>query len=436
MARVLVVADSPEDRYLAALVIRSRNHEAAEAASAVEALELIRKEPQDLVVTDLLMPGMDGYEFVGALRADDVLESTRVLFLSALYDASELVQLELAFPGCRFLAKPADPEQLLAAVESALAAPPPARTPAADAVQTVDRLRVLSARLAQAVEQESARTAELDRRVRQQESVAALGFAALATQRIEETYTRAAESVAEALDVQLVGIFELLPDGGELLLRAGVGWDDEAVGLATLPARERAFAHEARFDDLAAQALHEHGAASGVEVVIRVSGGPFGVLAAFTTEPRRFGPHDVTFLDAIANVVGAAVDRVRSEEELARLAAIVESSNDAIVGSRFDGTVVSWNSAAERIYGYTAAEMVGRPLRTIVPPDEIKRVRGVIEQVARGEAVEHFQTVRRRKDGTLIDVDLTLSPVRDATGAVVAVSSISRDVTQERRTAE
>ena len=135
MARVLVVDDSPEDRYLAALVIRSRNHEAAEAASAVEALELIRKEPQDLVVTDLLMPGMDGYEFVGALRADDVLESTRVLFLSALYDASELVQLELAFPGCRFLAKPADPEQLLAAVESALAAPPPARTPAADDVQ-------------------------------------------------------------------------------------------------------------------------------------------------------------------------------------------------------------------------------------------------------------------------------------------------------------
>src|SRR5881396_964724 len=133
MARILVVDDSAEDRYLVSLVVSSRGHEVTEAESAPEALELIRAEPPDLVVTDLLMPGMDGYEFVDTLRSDEALASPRVLFLSALYDEGELADLELAFAGCRFLAKPADPEQLLAAVEGALAAAPvPAPSPAGD----------------------------------------------------------------------------------------------------------------------------------------------------------------------------------------------------------------------------------------------------------------------------------------------------------------
>ena len=436
MARILVVDDSAEDRYLVSLVVSSRGHEVTEAESAPEALELIRAELPDLVVTDLLMPGMDGYEFVDTLRSDEALASARVLFLSALYDESELADLELAFAGCRFLAKPADPEQLLAAVEDALAAaPPPTPSPAVD-LQSLDRLRVLTARLARAMEEEAARTAELDRRLRQQESIAGLGFAALGTLRIEDTYARAAESVAAALDVELVAIFELVPEAGELILRSGFGWDEEAVGLATLPAPAAASTEAAVFDDVRAPLLRAHHVVGGVQAPIRGASTPFGVLAAFTTGTRVFDRHDVNFLEAVANVVGAAVERSRSEEELARLAAIVDSSNDAIVGSRFDGTVVSWNAAAERIYGYSAAEMIGRPLRTIVPSDQIDRIRRLHGRVAAGKAIDHFQTVQRRKDGRLIDVDLTLSPVRDATGAVVAMSAISRDVTEQRRAAE
>ncbi|HEU0217557.1 MAG TPA: PAS domain S-box protein [Stellaceae bacterium] len=117
------------------------------------------------------------------------------------------------------------------------------------------------------------------------------------------------------------------------------------------------------------------------------------------------------------------------------LAAIVESSEDAIVGKTLDGIVTSWNKAAERMFGYSAAEMVGQPIALLAPPDGADEMPRILAAIRRGERVAHYETRRRRKDGKIIDVALTISPIRDAAGEVVGASKIARDVTKARRTA-
>jgi len=123
----------------------------------------------------------------------------------------------------------------------------------------------------------------------------------------------------------------------------------------------------------------------------------------------------------------------QSEEYSARLAAIVESSDDAIASKTLDGVVTSWNKAAERIFGYTAAEMIGKPITVIIPPERHFEEADVLRRIMRGESVEHFETVRVRKDGSWVDISLTVSPLRDGTGRVTGASKIARDITAQKR---
>ncbi len=120
----------------------------------------------------------------------------------------------------------------------------------------------------------------------------------------------------------------------------------------------------------------------------------------------------------------------------ARLAAIVESSNDAIVGKTLDGVITSWNPAAERLFGWSAAEAIGQHITLIIPPDRRAEEDTVLATVRRGERIEHYDTVRVRKDGRLVDVSLTVSAIRDARGRIIGASKIARDITERRRIEE
>jgi PAS domain S-box-containing protein len=143
--------------------------------------------------------------------------------------------------------------------------------------------------------------------------------------------------------------------------------------------------------------------------------------------------------DSDGNIVGAVncfqdiTERKRSEEAALRLAAIVESSDDAIVSKDLDGMITSWNAGAERIFGYLAEEIIGKPITILIPPDYRKEEEAIIERVRRGQRVEHYETVRQRKHGSLIDVSLTISPVKNVQGKVIGASKIARDITEHRR---
>jgi PAS domain S-box-containing protein len=129
----------------------------------------------------------------------------------------------------------------------------------------------------------------------------------------------------------------------------------------------------------------------------------------------------------------ALEELARAQEGQARLAAIVESSHDAIVSKTLDSRVRSWNAAAEELFGYTADEMIGQPITRIIPPDRHDEERMILERIRRGERVEHYETVRVTKDGRRIDVSLTISPIRDAAGRIVGASKIARDIGARKR---
>jgi PAS domain S-box-containing protein len=135
-------------------------------------------------------------------------------------------------------------------------------------------------------------------------------------------------------------------------------------------------------------------------------------------------------------LVGIGIDetsRRQAEEAVARLAAIVESSDDAIVGMTVDGRITTWNSSAERLYGFTADEAIGQSIAMIIPPERRGEDERIIGMIARGEPVEHFETTRLAKDGRAIDVSLTISSIRDRTGAVIGASKVARDISARKR---
>ena len=126
-------------------------------------------------------------------------------------------------------------------------------------------------------------------------------------------------------------------------------------------------------------------------------------------------------------------ERKRAEEVRERLAAVVESSDDAIIGKTLDGVITTWNHGAEKVFGYPVSEAVGKPMQMLVPPERANEEADILARVERGESVEHFETVRVRKDGKGIDVSVTISPIRDSSGAIVGVSKVARDISERKR---
>src|SRR4051812_4749306 len=128
----------------------------------------------------------------------------------------------------------------------------------------------------------------------------------------------------------------------------------------------------------------------------------------------------------------ALAARLRSETN-AVLAAIVASSDDAIISKTLDGIVRTWNAGAQRIFGYTAEEMIGRSIETLLPPERLGEEADILRRLRSGERVDHFETIRRRKDGTLLNVSVTISPIRDRDGVIIGASKIARDITLQKR---
>jgi PAS domain S-box-containing protein len=141
----------------------------------------------------------------------------------------------------------------------------------------------------------------------------------------------------------------------------------------------------------------------------------------------------------INRVIGSARDMTRikrAEEARLRLASIVESSDDAIIGKALDGTILSWNVGAERLYGYSAEEVKGRPVSILISPDHPDEMPQLMGKIERGEPVHNYETVRVRKDGRQIPVSVTVSPIRDAEGKITGASTIARDITELKRAEE
>jgi PAS domain S-box-containing protein len=157
------------------------------------------------------------------------------------------------------------------------------------------------------------------------------------------------------------------------------------------------------------------------------------VWAVTHNNGRRFDAEDKRQLETLAQFAAAAYQAVNFSESRFQFEAIVESSDDAIVSKDLNGIILSWNTAAQRIFGYSPAEAIGRSITIIIPSELQQQEREILDTLRKGERIDHFETVRLRKDGSRVNVSLTISPVRDNQGHIIGASKIARDISEQRR---
>ena len=154
------------------------------------------------------------------------------------------------------------------------------------------------------------------------------------------------------------------------------------------------------------------------------------IEVSLTISPIRNGDHQIIGASHVARNI---TERRRLDDQLLRMGAIVQSSEDAIVSKTLEGVILTWNTGAENVYGYPADEAIGQCMTLLLPDDRSNEESEILERIGRGERVEHFETVRRRKGGDLIDVSLTISPIRDGTNRIIGASHIARNITDRKR---
>jgi PAS domain S-box-containing protein len=173
------------------------------------------------------------------------------------------------------------------------------------------------------------------------------------------------------------------------------------------------------------------------------SGQLLGMVSTHWRKPHQPTERALWRLDVLARQAADLIERGRieaalreSNDQLRWVASIVESSDDSIITKDLDGIIKSWNKGAERVFGYTAEEAVGKPITILIPPERQDEEPAILGRIRRGERIDHYETIRKHKDGSLINISLTVSPVKDAQGKIIGASKIARDVTDRKRSDE
>jgi|CZKR01.1.fsa_nt_gi PAS domain S-box-containing protein len=403
--RILIVDDNPTVLQGVRSLLSSRTEwlVCGEARDGVEAVEKAKTLRPDVVLMDIAMPRMDGLQATRIIRRE--VPDSEVVLVSQ-NDPNLVARQAAAVNASGFVAKCDLSHQLLPMVDRVVAERngAKAKTKTKKVRQTqpwlTEELRFLQPMEPTPALQES------ERRFR--EMIDALPAA---------IYTTDAEGHLTHFNPAALEFSGRVPELGTD--QWCISWKMFRADGTPLPLDECPMAI----------ALREGRIHDGIEMIAER---PDGTRIWFTPYPRPL--HDVH-----GKVVGGInmlldiTERKKSEEADSLLAAIVDSSDDAIVSKSLNGIITSWNKTAERMFGYTAKEAVGQHITLIIPADRRDEETRILDQLKRGERVDHFETIRIRKDGTLLDVSLTISPVKDAAGTIVGASKVARDVTERKR---
>jgi PAS domain S-box-containing protein len=384
--RILLADDNADMREYVRKLLQEQ-FEVVTAPDGQSALESARQRHPDLVLADLMMPRLDGFGLLQALRAEDDLKTIPIILVSAR--AGEESRIEGLRAGADdYLAKPFSARELSARVESQL------------------RLAGLRRHAAE-LERELRTKAELERG-RFREMIDALPAA---------VYTTDAEGRLTHFNPAAVKFSGREPQ---------LGSDQWCVTWKLFYPDGRPMPHD---ECPMAIALKEGRIIEGVEAIAERPDGT----------RRWFTPYPTPLRDSQGNIIGGInmlldiTERKEAERITSLLSAIVSSSDDAIISKNLDGTITTWNKGAEQIFGYTAHEAVGQNITLIVPWEHRAEEEGILRRLAQGGRFDHFETVRRRKDASTLDVSLTISPIRDSNDRVIGASNVARDITERKR---
>jgi PAS domain S-box-containing protein len=272
-------------------------------------------------------------------------------------------------------------------------------------------------------------------------------------QHVDETYDAALDAIFAGLRCNRASIL-LFDDAGVMQFVASRGLSAEYRQAVTdhtpwKPGQRDAqpivvedFANADQPEELKA-AVKREGLSALAFIPLSANGGVIGKFMVYHDKAHVFSDAEILLALTIARQLGFAIERQRAREyragaEGARnlLSAIVANSDDAIISKDLSGVINSWNKGAERLFGYAPEEIIGRSVLVLIPPDLHHEEPGIIERIRKGERIEHFETVRRRKDGSLFFVSLTVSPIKDVNGAIIGASKIARDITERKRAEE
>jgi len=239
-------------------------------------------------------------------------------------------------------------------------------------------------------------------------------------------------------------------DTGEYLNKIDISLSDEIrssgpTGIA-IKTRKHKISQNIQLDESMTPWRDEaikHGYKCSASFPLIISDKVIGAFNIYSDETEFFREDDLRLIDEMTTDISFALEfieselnRSKAEKKARQLAAIVESSDDAIIGITLDGTINSWNKGAEAIYGYSESEITGKSISKLVPPEYADEVPMILDKIASGEHIEHFETIRKRKDGQHIHVSLTISPLLDSDGKVIGASTIGRDITELKKVDE
>jgi PAS domain S-box-containing protein len=283
----------------------------------------------------------------------------------------------------------------------------------------------------------------LARRVREQTAVYEFMDRLHHTSSLDEIYSAALDSIVDALGCQRASIL-LLDECNVMKFVAWRGlsrdyrqaveghspWESTDSSPSVIPVED---VDETEFPEPLREVVRSEGIRALAFIPLTVNGNLLGKFMTYYDSPHQFSAEEISLALTLAGQIGFAVDRKRAEETRGRLAAIVESSEDSIISIDLDGVITSWNRSAERLFGYTMAEAVGRPVAIIFPGDRLEEEPRILSRIRNRQTMDHYETVRLHKDGTLLDISLSVSPILDAHGTIVGAAKIARDMSDRKR---